>query len=202
MPRGGLMREDDRHAFRLAFEAHFARLAAYAYRYLRAVDAAEDVVQDVFANLWCLQGRLDDIDNLSAYLFRAVRNRSLNQLRRRRLEERHPAVASSMVQGGEWPSAAVELDELAGAVEVAIQALPTRTRQVFLLSRVEGMSYREIADTLGISVKTVETLMSRALRRVRDGIRAGQSGPSATGAPVTVTGIMDSNNGRDDARRG
>lgn len=175
---GGAMRDDDRHAFGAVFEAHFPRLTAYAYRYLKTLDAAEDVVHEVFASLWCLDRRLDEIRDLSAYLSRAVRNRTLNQLRRRRAEEHHRLLAWSLVERGEPASAALELDELARAIEMAIDALPSRTREVFLLSREQGLTYREIAEFLGISVKTVETLMGRALRAMRRRVGAAEPGRS------------------------
>lgn len=162
------LRAGDREAFEAVFREHFGRLADYAYRMVGSRDAAEDVVQEVFVALWTNRDRISTPDNLMAYLFRSVRNRGLNLLRHERLVTNFRTARAAE---GEQESAPAdqntEMAEIDTAFKEAMAALPPRSREVFGLSRNEGLTYPEIAQTLGISVKTVETLMGRALKAVR-----------------------------------
>jgi RNA polymerase sigma-70 factor (ECF subfamily) len=165
------VRLGDRAAFEQLFRLWYSRLAEYALRLAGSSDAAEDAVQDVFIALWARRDAMPDDDKLTAYLHRAVRNRVLNQLR----DERTAARWASTVDADAFqaPSADDELaqSDLARAIAAALDELPPRTREVFSLSRDRELTYAEIAETLGISVKTVETLMGRALRTLRERLR-------------------------------
>lgn len=158
----------DRDAFEEVFRRHYGRLADYAMGLVGSRDAAEDVVQEVFVTLWIQRQRVSTPENLIAYLYRSVRNRGLNFLRHerlvtdfraRRVAEEPPVTAPADRE--------TEDSEIASALRQAVAALPPRSREVFQLSRDRGLTYPEIASTLGISVKTVETLMGRALKAVR-----------------------------------
>lgn len=130
--------------------------------------AAEEIVQDVFLRVWERRTLLDPAGSLRALLYRSCRNAALNHLAHRRVErlwERSQAAAP------ERPAPSAEIGvrerELGDAIDAAVGALPERCRLVFLLSRDHDLSYAEIADTLELSVKTVETQMGRALRSLR-----------------------------------
>lgn len=158
----------DRDAFEVVFREHYASLVRFAEGMLRSREAAEDAVQDVLLNLWRQREVLRIDDSLRGYLYRAVRNRALNSARNDRVRREavpHLALESPEVPAGD---AIVLEDELEIAVREAIDALPPRCREVFELSRFKGLRYAEIAETLGISVKTVETQMGRALRSLRE----------------------------------
>jgi RNA polymerase sigma-70 factor (ECF subfamily) len=165
------IRAGDRAAFEQVFRRWYAPLADYASQILQNRDAAEDAVQDAFIAVWNRRDALPDAATLNAYLYRAVRNRALNQLRGQK------GMASLDDDDSDEPSvepsalAAIEHAELADVVTAAISALAPRTREVFLLSREQELTYAQIAETLGISVKTVETLMGRALRALRATLR-------------------------------
>jgi len=170
------LRAGDRDAFEVVFRAYYARLADYANGLVRSRDVAEDVVQEVFVALWTQRERLTSPDNLVGYLYRSVRNRSLNQIRHRRM------VADWQTrQAAEEPKAAAPADreaenaEIVAAVRQAVSTLSPRCREVFELSRDRGLTYPEIAETLGISIKTVETLMGRALKGVRERLATWRS---------------------------
>lgn len=154
-------------AFERLFREWYPRLADHAWRLLAERDSAEDAVQEVFVALWRGRERLPDATQLAGYLHRAVRNRALNQLRSRKGEVADPD--GQMLPSVE-PEAPQRLEEqhLALQLASALGTLPPRTREVFLLSRDQGLTYAAIAATLGISVKTVETLMGRAIRSVRE----------------------------------
>jgi RNA polymerase sigma-70 factor (ECF subfamily) len=159
----------DEAAFERLFRDWYPRLADHAWRLLGERDLAEDAVQEVFVALWRGRDRLPESAALPGYLHRAVRNRALNQLRSRKGEVADPD--GQMVPTTE-PDAPRRLEEeqLASQLTTALAALPPRTREVFLLSREHGLTYAAIGETLGISVKTVETLMGRAIRGLRDSL--------------------------------
>jgi RNA polymerase sigma-70 factor (ECF subfamily) len=162
----------DRGAFEALFREHYEALVRFAEGVLRSRDVAEDVVQDVMLNVWRQRETLQVDESARAYLFRSVRNRALNQLRNERVRrDAIPHLASDP-----RPSAAVDSElveeELASAIRDAVAALPPRCREVFELSRGEGLRYSEIAAVLGISIKTVETQMGRALKSLRERLAA------------------------------
>ena len=138
-------------------------------RIVFAPDVAEELVQDVFFKLWNKREQLAEIDALKTYLYRAARNTALNHLRRQKLELAHEE--REAVKGE--PSTVESTDDSASTAEVteavrrAIHRLPPRCREIFLMSRDGGLTYNEIASDLGLSVKTVETQMGRALKSLR-----------------------------------
>lgn len=160
--------DGDRAALDALFRRYYAELCRGAYRILLDPAAAEDVVQEVFVTLWRQRKRTAEIDRPGPYLRRAVRNRSLNYRRDNRrtslsLDEAPEPMTPPDITGR--PLDQAELDRL---VEQAVAALPERSRLVFVLSRYEDLSQKEIAAQMGISVKTVENQMTRALRLLRE----------------------------------
>lgn len=138
---------------------------------MRSREAAADLVQDLFLTLWerCEAGGLPALT--PAYLYTAARNRALKHLRHRRVVARWAEQASLAPRPtGPGADADVRAREVAEAIRGAIDALPERCREIFLLSREHQMSYATIAEVLGISVKTVETQMWRALKALRESL--------------------------------
>ena len=171
MDDGELLRQiqaGDEGAYDTAFRAWYPVLVRVASALLRDTDAAEEVAQDVMVQLW--QRRLIvDVDTpLRAYLLRAVRNRALNHLRHlrvRRDAEPEVELTYNTPLSADLPSGARELSV---AARVAVSQLPPRCREIFELSRVDGLKYAEIASALDISQKTVEAQMGKALRILRE----------------------------------
>lgn len=165
------LRAGDREAFELFFRGWYPALAGYAVRLLGQADAAEDAVQEVFVAVWGKRERLPDGDRLAGYLYRSVRNRSLNQLRQQRTAGKYLATLDPDPVVLPQADSGIEDGELYEVYQAALAELSPRGREVFLLSRDQGLTYPEIAQTLEISVKTVETLMGRALRALRTRLR-------------------------------
>lgn len=163
------IRAGDSDAFDAVFRANYAALVGSAERILGRRDVAEEIVQDVMLELWRRRETLAVEDSLRGYLFRATRNRSLNHLRHGAIEKRaEPELAANRAESGSSAHAALVEEEIEVAVKRAVADLPARCREVFELSRVHGLRYSEIATTLGISVKTVEAQMGKALRLLRE----------------------------------
>ena len=166
-----LQRGDDA-AYEAIFRQWYAPLVATTAALLRDRGPAEEIVQDVMLELWRRRETLTLEQSLRAYLFQASRNRALNHLRRLRVETRgEPTIAAAMPTPDQADSEVRE-DELRVAIASAIAGLPDRCRDVFELSRIHGLKYSEIAATLGISVKTVEAQMGKALRVMREKLAA------------------------------
>lgn len=160
------LRRGDEKAFDALFRAWYTPLVRYAHSFADGdFDAAEDLVQESFAKLWTQRTTLDFQHSLKAYLYRMVHNQALNRLRAQRTHERFAGhQLRHMANEHEAPKDDPELQE---HIETALNALPAQCRQVFGLSRFEELKYREIAEQLGISIKTVETHMGKALRILR-----------------------------------
>ena len=128
----------------------------------------EEIAQDVLLELWRRRDSLVIEESAKAYLVRATRNRALNHLRHERVRKSaEPHLLASATPMPQANSLAAER-ELDSAIVNALNELPPRCREVFELSRVHGLKYSEIASTLGISIKTVETQMGRALKTMRE----------------------------------
>ncbi len=165
------LRRGDSLAFDALFRAWYAPLVRVAEAILRERAPAEEVVQDVMLELWRRRDRLPDTESPRAYLYRATRNRALNHIRRRRLERRgEPVLIAASARVSAAADADVDASELDTAIRAAIEALPDRCREIFEMSRVGGLKYADIAELLGISVKTVEAQMGKALRSLRESL--------------------------------
>lgn len=167
--------QSDPDAFRELFEAYGAALVRYGQFFMRSeVAVAEDVVHDLFTYLWTHRHTLAVDRALRMYLYRAVRNRCTSVMRHERVKQ-HVAtrlgpteIAPPVVLPS--PDRENEIADLREAIERAIAELPPRGREIWRLNRTEGMSYAEIAALLGLSVKTIETHMARALRSLRESL--------------------------------
>jgi RNA polymerase sigma-70 factor (ECF subfamily) len=164
---GRLIRGDER-AFDEIFRAWYAPLVRATEVILRERAVAEEVVQEVMLELWRRRERLDANGSAQAYLFQASRNRALNHLRHLQVQRRSaPQLAGDDARDATAPARLIA-QEMETALRAALDELTPRCREVFELSRVHGLKYGEIAETLGVTVKAVEAQMGKALRTLRE----------------------------------
>ncbi len=166
------IRRGDLDSFEKLFHTYYHGMKAYAESLVRKREVAEEVVQDVFYNIWKNREALRITRSWRSYLYRSVFNNSMMYLRKARIE--FPLDESQVPEPFEWgndPSQLMQSGELSEAISRSLRRLPDRTREIFLLNRQEGMKYREIAYRLSLSVKTVEAHMGRALKELRESLK-------------------------------
>lgn len=152
-------------AFNEIFNRYWKRLFTYAYKVYEDEKLCEDMIQEIFLSLWERRGEVV-ITNLEAYLFKSVKYRLASNLRNLKFTERHFGVLEELpvLQETDQTIAIGELEEEVCSV---IDNLPARCKEVFYLSRFESLNNKEIAERLNISVRTVETHISNALKYLR-----------------------------------
>lgn len=157
-------------AFQHVFHTWYGKLHRYAHTLLKDPDEAADAVQAVFSKLWEKMGSVGDAGDLGPYLYRAVHNHCLNRIRKDGYGRQYADWLARQSAGAAPADAGGKLDvaELSARIAEALDALPPQCRLIFQLSREQGKKYAEIAETLSLSVKTVETQMSKALRILRE----------------------------------
>ncbi|TCD01850.1 RNA polymerase sigma-70 factor [Pedobacter psychroterrae] len=150
------------------FKSHYKALHAYASVMLRDEDTAEEIVQSMFLKFWEKRSLMNVQTSIKAYLYKCVHNDSLNYLKHQTIKIKYQDYAvHSMNDHYEPASSKVELTELETRLQEALKELPEQCRTIFQMSRFEELKYREIADQLGLSVKTIENQMGKALRILR-----------------------------------
>lgn len=168
---------DTEQKFKQLFDAYYGRLIVHALRFVDTQAEAEDVVGDVFYELWKKIDTVDLDSGMVAYLYRAVTTRALNVLRHKNVaavriemlevigERRLDFIAEDDTERD------VESEEIARNIRDAVNELPERCRQIFILSYVNGLKNKEIADAMNISVRTVAAQIYKALRFMREKLK-------------------------------
>ena len=141
---------------------YYSKLVRFAKEFVIQEEDAENISQYVFIILWENRDFIEHIDNMNAYLFRLVRNKCLDYLKHKVFEQRYVESVQTSYEVD-----VVEDNDTEILIRAAINSLPKRCRDIFLLSRVEGLKYKEISEQLGISVNTVECQMGIALKKLR-----------------------------------
>lgn len=154
-----------------AFKTHFKGLHAYAYTIVKDDMTAEEMVQNVFYKLWKNRETIEITQSMASYLYRSVYYESLNYLKHQKVRSAYETYAKSNAGNGDNASERLKLRELQVKLDEALKELPEQCRTIFQMSRFEELKYMEIADKLGLSVKTIENQMGKALRLLRDKLK-------------------------------
>jgi len=159
-------------AFRQLFYHYRPRLIAFVLGLSRSATAAEDIVHDVFLNIWKNRAQLPEVRNLSGYLFQAVRYAAHDQFQRRAKEKLILAELHREEYGGDKQQETLTLQAVQAFLKESLGKLTPQQRKVFLLSRETGLSHAQIAEKLGITTRTVSNHITEALHILRGEIGA------------------------------
>jgi RNA polymerase sigma-70 factor (family 1) len=159
----------NQQAFASLFRLFYSRLHSFSMQYVHIKETAEEITNDVFVKLWNRREEIEAINNLSTYLFVAVKNFSLNYLKQ--YSHLHVAVedtdGSTALINRNDPEQELEWKEISFQLNQAIDSLPDQCRTIFKLVKEDGFRYKEVAEILGISPRTVETQLFRALKKLQ-----------------------------------
>ncbi len=160
----------DIQRFESLYKTYQPGLVNFAFYYLRNQQEAIDTVQEVFMSIWEGKGTFPVTDSPKAYLMTSVKNRCYNKLTRKKLQSNPIDTLLDIFISPDTTAANMEAKETEKTIQNVINSLPEKCREIFILSRFEQLSYKEIATLLGISVKTVENQIGNALKMLRKNI--------------------------------
>jgi len=160
------IRQGSEIALKLLFDKFYFMLCHWAHKWVKSKDLAEEVVADVFAQIWIKRTTLPQITNVSHYLHSAVKNQSLNMLKKEPVSEDYNNLDPNMysISHEGWDQMVVE--ETKNLMHDIIDRMPEQRRKIFIMNRLEGLKYKEIADLLSISIHTVQNQMVTAVKQI------------------------------------
>jgi len=165
------LRSGRESAYDKLFRDYYRPLSVFAVKYVSDLDLAREIVQNLFVHLYENRSSLVITTSLESYLYQSVRNRCLNQIKQRKTQKEHLENYSSNQEGAEDLEAIIRENELEHAIFKIVDSLSSQRQNVFIMSRVKGLSNSEIAGKLNISKRTVETHISHALKILREKLR-------------------------------
>ena len=165
------IKKGDEKAFETLFHKYFGILCSFATKIIKDDVAAEEIVQDFFVKLWEKREQLFIETSIKNYLFRSIKNLCLNFIQHNKTKIRYAQIVLSEVENSFSDDSNYPEVDLFVKIEESINSLPKKRQEIFRLSRQDGLKYHEIAQKLNISIKTVETQMSLAIKSLRDKLK-------------------------------
>jgi RNA polymerase sigma-70 factor (ECF subfamily) len=165
------LKEGNEQAFKVLFQKYYSPMCHFASQFLKDSEMAEEIVQDMFVRIWEKRELLNIETSVKHYFFRSVRNHCLNQIQHQKIRTQYAGmVMESSYREIDQEQYYIEVD-LIERIEKSIDSLPAKRQKIFRLSREQGLKYKEIAEELNISVKTVEAQMGLALKYLRNELK-------------------------------
>jgi len=169
------VRDGDIRAYETLFRRYYESLCLYGNKITKDMDVAEEIVQELFYTLWKDRASLRIVMSVKPYLYGAVRNRALQYLEHLQVREQYyqrmTANGQPESDPHDSPQKILEYKELEQRLDVALESLPKRRRDIFRMNRFEGMKYEQIAREMSLSVKTIEAEMSKTLQVLRKSLK-------------------------------
>ena len=162
-----IKKDDDEEAFELIFKKHYKLVYNYARYNIKDETACHDITQDVFTYLWEMRSSIEIKQTLKSYLLSASHNASINYLKKETNKQRHLSNFFHESAKKEDGYDVIFEGALIESLNTIVSNLPTQCKEIFYLSRLKGLKHKEIAKKLGISPRTVETQIYRALRTIK-----------------------------------
>ena len=166
-----LMREikaDNMFAFDLLYKKYSKKVFKFGYSILKSTEESENLIQDVFLNLWENRHTVKNDSSIKSFVFTITYNSAISVLRKKAREEKFIEYLKSLQELHEEPvNSEIEFNELSDKLDKIINKLPQRQKEVYQLHKIEGLTYKQIAERLNISVNTIENHMAGALKTIR-----------------------------------
>lgn len=165
------IQKGDQVAFERLFKTYYFKLTRFAWRYVKSKAIAEELVQEVFANIWENREHWQPTESLKLYLYQSVKYQALDYLKHEQVREEYDP---QWMERRDNPTIDFEdprrKQQIREAINREIEALPPRSKMTYKLHRYDGLTYKEISEVMDISVKTVESQMTRTLKRLRESL--------------------------------
>lgn len=167
------IRASDTEAYEVLFKAEYENVKFFIQHYLHDTAEAEDLAQETFAALWTNRDRIDPTRNIRSFLFTIARNRALNHLTMLRTRMTDPLEKSAVnlsieSLSSEHMISRIDALDMKRIIDLVYEKMPELTRKIFVMNRDENMTYEEIAESTGLTVKKVEYNMVKALKQFRN----------------------------------
>ncbi len=165
------LKKGDNEAFKLLYKEYYKSLCVYTYGISKNRTLAEDIVQNVFFNLWKNRNKIEIKNSISSYLYKSCYNEFINHYKKQQktldyLTEFRISAMDFFIED----SIETTNEDKIISIRKAIEKLPNKCKEVFIMIKIEGLKYKEVADNLKISIKTVEAHMTLALRKIKEEI--------------------------------
>ncbi len=173
-----ISQHNDEVAFKELYYVHYKELYRFAITFLHKRELAEEVMQDVFTKIWINRKGLHNIQNLRVYLFKSVKNKCLDYLEKEKLLNHFELdeVKTNIGHLSRTPEDILVSAEILEHINEILQTLPPKCKMIFQLVKEENLKYKEVAEILDISLKTVENQVGIALKKISHGINLHQKG--------------------------
>lgn len=159
------IKNGNKRSFDLLFRRYYSALCKFAFLYVKDSDQSQELVQDVFVAVW-QEASSRSVDNIKSYLFTTVKNQALNHIA---AEKRHASLLqANYSQQAEDTANEADIEAFNTLLHQKMADLPEKCREIFMLTKLEGLSYEEVADYLQVSVKTIENQMGIAFKKLRE----------------------------------
>ncbi len=165
------LRAGDHHAYDIVFLQYKTQINLFLQKLTRSKDVADDITQDVFINLWVKREQIDESRNIRNFLYVIARNAAINHFKREQVRKNTYAELSNGYGLDSAPDEMLIANEMGILAEITVDNMPRQRKTVYMLSRNEGLSHKEISQKLGISEESVRSHISLALRKIRDAVK-------------------------------
>lgn len=167
-----VLKDGEKDSIIKIFRTYYSGLYHYAAKIVDSFEIAKEIVQDIFVDLWINRNRIEINTSVKSYLFKAVRNDCLDYLKHKKIEKRYISAHINLIQKENFSNnSSLAEKEITEIIKSSISSLPRECRKVFVLSRFNDLKNKEIAQSLGISIKTVESQIGKALKILRKNLK-------------------------------
>ena len=164
-----LLKRGNKTAFNTLFDKYYLILCEFSYLIIKNKELAEEIVADVFANIWIKRKKTGDIENVKSYLYKSTKNMTISYMRKKKIELISFEDSAHLYHTNNCnPEKRIIKQENLTQIENVLLIIPERSRLIFKMHRIDNFKYQEIAKILEISIKTVEKHIGKALKLLRD----------------------------------